>query len=97
MELTPADVLDRAADLIEEKGWCQHRYKGYFGAYCALGAINEINYGNPSGVVGTKAEAEVLLEGKLGLDVARWNDAWEQTAEAVIDTLRDVARGLRDE
>lgn len=37
---TPQEILSRAADLIDERGWTQGDYVSEDGCVCALGAIN---------------------------------------------------------
>jgi hypothetical protein len=34
------DILLKAADIIEEGGWCQHSYHVDDGRHCAMGAMN---------------------------------------------------------
>lgn len=39
-------ILDRAADLIQERGWTQEKYQNNKGGLCIVGAINTAA-GNP--------------------------------------------------
>lgn len=37
--MTPEQVLERAADLIEERGWAQGQYEDPDGCLCTIGAV----------------------------------------------------------
>lgn len=105
LPVSPADVLRRAADLVDE-GWCQGRshIKSADGGdrYCAAGAIQKVAL---SADIGWHAEERVIdiLRGRIGgrtvsrWNIPRWNDEPGQTAEAVSAKLRAVADSLENE
>lgn len=87
------DILNGAADVLDEKGWCQGRYQNDKGEYCPAGAM--IHY----------ADSLLELEGVKGVDIAMrilhdevnnyvtsWNDKPERTKEEVISALRSAAQ-----
>ena len=95
--LTVADVLNRAADLIEPEGaWMQDNYTRNLQSFCPLGAIAHV-----AGVGCTHASqhpASFALSRYLdpsdpspGRVVARWNDAPERTQAEVVAALRQAA------
>lgn len=95
-----ADVLDRAADLIEPEGrWIQ----GYFGlstqapSCCAVGAIGRV-----AGILHPK-DAECWIDENaipyLGMSANRlelWNDVSWRTQAEVVSKLREAAALARE-
>jgi hypothetical protein len=100
---TPAQLLNRAADILDERGWFQGNYVGATGCVCALGArhlaVTELD-GNPTrATFATGAEFETALDriyGALQTDstdgIADWNDAEGRTKEEVQELLRRAAK-----
>lgn len=92
-----ADVLDKAADLIEPEGaWLGGTCTA--GCYCAWSAILAV-----TGKKGSDADATVpgvLLFAKLvgasnSHGIWRWNDAPERTQAEVVAKLREAAQLAR--
>lgn len=94
----PRDALLRAADLIEERGWCQnHSAIDAAGvecvypeavAFCAGGAINYV------ADIETYYTACDLLDKAVGmgdLGYITWNDDPERTKAEVVARLREAA------
>jgi hypothetical protein len=94
-EITPAEVLRRAADLIEQKGWVQGVYERRGEGFCALGAIRAQIHDVP---FATRRDALTALEASLPPRfqgwTPRWNDHPGRRAPSVIKHLRKVARDL---
>jgi hypothetical protein len=38
------EILDRAADIIDDRGWCQNHFQNDLGEVCVLGALNHAVY-----------------------------------------------------
>lgn len=110
--LTPADVLEKAADLIENVGWHQGNFdvRSLDGAalgFCAAGACTYALTQNarflPPEVKDVHDAAAKALSAEV-LKVApftkgsipRWNDHSGRTKEQVIDLLRHTAKELRN-
>jgi hypothetical protein len=99
---TVADVLDRAADVIVERGHHKGSYEGWDGTVCAGGALRVAITGKPftrftgAGEAVTYMSARDRLCDLLGSPIARWNDAPDRTADEVIAALREAARRERD-
>lgn len=89
--MTPADVLDAAADQIERHGWAQLVFDAKDGSRCVLGAINR--------VVGStyiqRDRSKELLWAYIGQSPMYWNDKPGRTADEVIETLRKAAAAAR--
>ncbi len=92
-------LLD-AADVIEQRGWCQCRLGTQDGAVCAGGAV--LSAGNCwEGHLSSNpiaAEAARRLRAHIGPgytcgNIASWNDEPGRTKEEVLATLRAVANG----
>lgn len=91
VEVVPShrQVLLEAADLIEEKGWCQGMYNNRSGAMCMMGAI--INAGRRHEHRYTSRAHLRLIEAVGGVAPVLWNDAPERTQEEVVSALRKAA------
>lgn len=89
--VTEADVLRRAADLLEEFGWCQGEYGSKQDEkFCAVGACWEAKRELGLDVCGD--EYLQWPESALGLaDVPPWNDDPARTKEEVIARIRAAA------
>lgn len=99
-KITPAEVLRRAADLIEQEGWVQGEFGGPGEGYCALGAIRAQYDGVPFPVRVAAIEAlSAPLPSRFEGRAPRWNDYPGRKAPSVVRHLRKVARQLdaRDE
>lgn len=117
-----SNILDKAADEIERRGWHQGGFisepnNGGMATckVCALGAIILAAGERPSGLIlalrGRAVDAAATLAKHLALQVDsdeifehqgliqavgnEWNDNAAQTAEQVIDALRDAAAAER--
>ena len=95
MKMTPQDVLLAGADDIFMHGLAKHRFRKSDDSCCVLGALIWNDDSNP-----TDAAVTILRE-KLGfnrfgaLSLTAWNDDPNTTAEVVIQTLHDAARGIK--
>jgi hypothetical protein len=78
-------ALQRAADLIRKRGWCQRAYARVDGRLCMLGAINTLPIGNPEAV-------KDHLKTYLGTRIYTWNDRRGRTKRQVIAALERAAR-----
>jgi len=88
-----SEVLNKAADLIEEKGWVQEAFSNRYG-YCAIGAIRECIWGKdvPSNSPELWDGAiERLVKTVREAHIPSWNDAEGRTKEEVIAKLREAA------
>jgi hypothetical protein len=107
-----ADILEQAAGLIRDVGWCRGRAVRYapdstkIDGYCALGAIQ---YAALSGVQPDlyQAASEAALHAQnhlrrsLGLNlnllsIPNWNDAGGRTQEEVVEAMLHAAKELRN-
>lgn len=91
--VTRADVLNRAADLLEEFGWCQGTLGSKaHGEFCILGAAYQA-----ARDLGVTRGYGVYCEGAywVGLDeetAFRWNDDPRRTKPEVVARLRELAK-----
>lgn len=96
-------VLLRAAEIIRERGLHKGSYGRAGKAVCAMGAIHEAEcgYWAPADrVFSTQAAMRLqmlLNETDERLDILRWNDAPDRTADEVVATLRAAAQHSRAE
>jgi len=87
--MSAADVLNKAADLLEQYGWCQGAYMDSAGRMCASQALTQAE---PSAY--RRHEARKVLREVIGVDflnIPAWNDHPRRTAEQVIATFRAAA------
>jgi hypothetical protein len=78
-------ILLGAAEIIEQRGWCQGDFQDGNGRVCMLGAISISSVSSPMGEAGN---AIVLLGLK---SVTQWNDTPGRTKEEVVARLRTAA------
>lgn len=89
-------VLDRAADLIEKRGWMKHAMK-YEGRICALQAIRlAARREAPLFLFGVseltlEARYRMTRHGTNGTSIPYWNDYPDRTKEEVVNALRHSA------
>lgn len=106
---SPAELAGRAraaADLIEERGWCQGRLRDLAGQFCAMGALQATGASNwdleefNGHAIRFLADRGDRRPGFLGDGPGRWNtvvgwnDAPDRTAAEVTGMLRAVASAL---
>jgi len=89
-----SDVLNKAADLIEERGWAQGAYENASGGLCVLGAIRKAaDLDPPMIIAGVSLDAACAFNRHIGADnlVGDWNDAEGRTSGEVVAIFRAVA------
>lgn len=89
-----SDTLNQAADLIEDEGWTQYKWKSRTGERCIMGAIRDVAgvpelAAIPDGSIG--AEARNAIARYLWYPPSIWNDQLGRTAEEVVEALRSAA------
>ena len=90
------DSFLKAAELLEQKGWCQGTACNAAGEHCLLGAIWYARYGHdaPHGPVPSKYKWGEVFD-RVAPYTARhpadWNDTPGRTKEEVIAALRAAA------
>lgn len=101
-----ADILDKAADLIEPEGaWTQGWFARNAGGsdtgtndedavcWCAFGAVERACQSKWSKL----STATNLLGGLVGGMISDWNDAPERTQAEVVSKLREAAALAREQ
>jgi hypothetical protein len=104
-----SEILTRAADLIEQRGWNQGWYVNACGGLCARGAIYaaagheplflDVNGDWFAPVMNDRDvdRAERFLDGFVGVHAASWNDTVARSAADVTAALRGAAEAARAE
>ena len=97
-----AQICDRAAQILEEDGWCQHTEHDDSGAHCAYGAIDsalerypEVLSPSVAGWIRMKIASQAKR--KLTSNMINWNDTPGREAHEVIDLFKGLAKDLRNE
>lgn len=92
------ELLNAAADTIEERGLCKHTMHGPGGTICTVGAINHGVIGKVNGF-DILCSALAALEKHLGVEriASEWNDLDDTTQNDVVQTLRKVAATFPEE
>ena len=100
-----ADVLDKAANIIERNGWTQGDYHRPDGRKSprdwpvdTTGALNlALGADTPSHDIQPDSPAEAALMKYLGIEyVPAWNDQEGRTVEEVVVVLRGAAAAERE-
>ena len=89
-----AEVLNKAADILEEKGWCQRDFRDSSGRRCVMRAIEDaaLLLGNLDA-----CNVEEKFRQYLGVNsLIKWNDdpRAERNAAQVITKLRECANAI---
>lgn len=93
-------VLERAANIIKQRGWCQGAFTDSYGRVCAVGALRLAAGGSITTGL-TSIQIEVVLAAAIRLlklvdagetNLAWWNDISGRTKEAVITAMQCAAR-----
>lgn len=106
-----ADILERAADLIEPEGaWTQKAYardaRGknlILGrdptavCWCTIGAIDHEATGKPHRDALEAIRITLGISGGLNSTIGSWNDAPERTQSEVVAKLREAASKAREQ
>lgn len=86
-------ILHRAADLIEQRGWCQNSLQDFKGRMCSIGAI-QMAESNAKMTTQAAVKLSNYIQ-KMNIDrwglVANWNDAKGRSKEEVVATIRAAA------
>lgn len=80
-------VLREAANILQEKGWCQCQAEDRFGHVCMAQAISLACKKDFS----LYGETTMRFRTILGMEAVHWNDTEGRTKEQVIAKLREVA------
>ena len=95
--MTTCELRLKAAQIIEERGWCQKWPSMPTGEVCMVGALcaareGEADWKNSDTAIALRIKAT----GEMGFDVSRkaaemveWNDASGRTKEEIVARLRD--------
>lgn len=95
--MTPAQVLSKAADILQERGWTQGIYEDADGCLCLDGALRYAVAGAVGSFTSTDRYHEYVaasqaLEAVIGTrNVIRWNDSSVRTQASVVRALRAAA------
>lgn len=93
-----AQILRKAAALIDKVGWHQGSYENYgTGQLCALGAINTTAAGRPSKDYSVELNHELAMKAMkrvIGRRIPDWNDEVGRSREEVTAAMRRTARLL---
>lgn len=93
-------ILERANEVLDERGWCQHQTMNARGQVCAVGAIQEASrfWGRAlprRSDLAPYLEAVLLLGAAIGIhmgDVPIWNDMPGRSEEDVHLAFKQAIR-----
>lgn len=88
--ITTSEFLRRAADVLEEDGWCQGRGTDGQGRHCAVGAMCSVAVDHGQATSVHLLPLRARLEGPL----SDWNDEPGRTKEEVLALFRNTADEL---
>jgi hypothetical protein len=90
--MTAEDVLAKAADLIEQDGWCQGIWQGKHGERCLHEALMRAGFHQDWQAYQEAKEA--VYKEVAPLPPMAYNDTSGRTVEEVVTTLRNAKRWL---
>lgn len=100
MQAKPSEVVEKAIEILDDKGWCQNNFVNPDGKVCleeALGRANWIVSKNsvmPEDVYSGVRETTGISKYAF---LSEWNDRPERTVEEVKDVLMRTAKQFRNE
>jgi hypothetical protein len=95
--LTPDEIMDRAADLIDEYGWGRDQFHNpVTGALCLSGALRRV-VNRSSRDYSVLDEVHRYMHNHLGTFVSMWNDRDCQDQNEATEFLRSEAKRYREE
>ena len=101
--MEPSEILTKAADLIESKGFCKQAYSidengkevDYLSdkavAFCSIGAIETVSYPSTLDDTGNAYIAINRVIFPTGLSLEDWNDDPDRTKDEVVEAFRKAA------
>ena len=89
----PAQMLLKAADVIEKYGHAKSTLGHISVGFCINGALNFAATGTSTNQTTAGNSAKMRMMASLGGDQISWNNAPERTADEVVAKLRAVALG----
>jgi hypothetical protein len=96
-DMTPDEVMDHAADLIDEHGWCRNSYELQTGEMCVVGALDRVcSQWDMQNESDTFDEAISFLMTTIGKDVTEWNDNICKDHYMATELLRNEAKRYRE-
>ena len=108
-DLELADLYDKSADILEDKGWCKFTLWDEQGRVCARGAMMSAMLPSPVADISwlrladnpieiNIAEADSRFAELIGVEnVATWNNLVAKDKFEVIDAFRHAAKELRND
>jgi hypothetical protein len=89
IDITPRQVCKRAAEIIRERGWCQHRFESSDGRVCLTTALAKscTEYGVELSFV-----YPLVKEAAEGQRLTQWNDRPWRTKLDTLALLHSVDR-----
>lgn len=94
-DLSPDEIMDRAADLLDEHGWCRNSYELQTGEMCVVGALDRAAMQTDES--DTFDDTVSFLMTTVGKDVTAWNDNICEDHYMATELLRSEAKRYREE
>lgn len=106
-ELTPDEIMDRAADLLDIHGWGHGQLRGETGELCLMGALQMVVYPEecasiPNGITQYSelhwglVDARRILEQSIERSIISWNDKECTGLDEATEFLRTEAKQYRE-
>jgi hypothetical protein len=106
--MTPDEVMDRAADLLDIHGWGRGRLRKETGELCLIGAMQMVVYPKERGYLPSDIThfskvdralmgARMTLEWSLETCIHEWNDNKCTGLDEATELLRNQAKRYREE
>jgi hypothetical protein len=104
--MSATEIMERAADVIDEKGWCKRSFQNAQGEVCVLGALKlaagfvdgkdnilaEFGWITDNNNTSALRNAAAYIELELSMGITRWNDTYCTDQNEATDMLRSVAK-----
>ena len=88
-------VYRKAADVLQERGWCRHYLKNDAGNMCIWGAVSFVVDGDPFKATNeTRNMLTPLEQFTDGQGVIDWNNTMGRTQRQAISLLRKASKAI---
>ena len=91
--MKPSEILYRAIEILDERGWCRRQYEDDKGRCCAMGAIRFIERRNDA----FSAFTRPALQRSIGGTIVNFNDNEARDKRHVQQKMRKAAKALEAE
>lgn len=97
VDMTLDEIMDRAADIIDARGWCRGEAINGRGEVCVLGALSFAGDSSVSVIAFIEESTDITSQRVGGWWITKWNDHVCADQYEAAEFLRTEAKRYREE